>query len=141
MASLIFSPGRLTMCLHGTLQSADPKKMMETLAWRYAPRCAPSVPKRILSLQTAASIILHVNSVGLQYMICSKRVECGLFSPSLQAQLAHERSRDFDAPLEKLTRKTNGRRRELEEQQRKMEELVESEKVRRREQREKEIKN
>lgn len=47
----------------------------------------------------------------------------------VQAQLSHERSRDFDGPLEKLNRKNNARRKELEDQQLKMEELVEKEKV------------
>ncbi|CBN77803.1 structural maintenance of chromosomes 1 protein [Ectocarpus siliculosus] len=46
----------------------------------------------------------------------------------LEAQLAHERSRDFDGPLDKLTRKINARRKELEDQHVKMEELVEREK-------------
>lgn len=49
----------------------------------------------------------------------------------VQAQLQHERSRDFDAPLEKIMRKTEGRRRELESLERKMEELRDREKVKR----------
>ena len=47
----------------------------------------------------------------------------------VQAQLSHERSRDFDGPLEKLNRKNNVRRKDLEDQQVKMEELAEKEKV------------
>lgn len=46
-----------------------------------------------------------------------------------QAQLAHERSRDFDGPLEKVTRKTEAKRKELEDQQLRMQELIDSEKV------------
>eukprot|EP00903_Cladosiphon_okamuranus_P011947 g11221.t1 len=46
----------------------------------------------------------------------------------LEAQLAHERSRDFDGPLEKVTRKTEAKRKELEDQQLKMQELIDSEK-------------
>lgn len=52
-----------------------------------------------------------------------------LFVLPFQAQLAHERSRDFDGPLEKVTCKTEAKRKELEDQQLKMQELIDSEKV------------
>eukprot|EP00752_Nemacystus_decipiens_P006829 g6131.t1 len=47
---------------------------------------------------------------------------------NLEAQLAHERSRDFDGPLEKVTRKIEAKRKELEDQQLKMQELIDNEK-------------
>eukprot|EP00904_Undaria_pinnatifida_P004394 jgi/Undpi1/13956/HiC_scaffold_9.g03607.m1 len=59
---------------------------------------------------------------------CKARMKLQQHRSNLEAQLSHERSRDFDGPLEKLNRKNNARRKELEDQQLKMEELVEKEK-------------